>query len=94
MNGVNVKKLKRSFVSYKYPCKQVILIKLSERIQSLLLIYCLFSFSFSLVVYVCFPIFNNGKLEFASFGKEVLKELKEMEKVVVNGVLIAKYWYI
>jgi hypothetical protein len=43
---------------------------------------------------VWFPIFNNGKLEVASFGKEVLKELKEMEKVVVNGELIAKYWYI
>jgi hypothetical protein len=43
---------------------------------------------------VCFPISNYGKLEFASFGKEVLKELKEMEKVVVNGVLIAKCWYI
>jgi hypothetical protein len=37
---------------------------------------------------------SYGKLEFASFGKEVLRELKEMEKVVVNGVLIAKYWYI
>jgi hypothetical protein len=27
------------------------------------------------------------------FGKEVLRELKEMEKLVVNGVLIAKSWY-
>jgi hypothetical protein len=59
MNEVNVKKLEGSFVSYKYPCKQVILIKLSERIQSPLSIYCLSSFSSSLLVCTWFPISNN-----------------------------------
>jgi hypothetical protein len=59
MNEVNVKKLEGSFVSYKYPCKQVILIKLSERIQSPLSIYCLSSFSSSLLVCIWFPISNK-----------------------------------
>jgi hypothetical protein len=61
MNEINVKKLKMSFL---YPINthvsKLFLIKLKNRIQSPLSIYCLSSFSFSLLVCLVFNFQQIG----------------------------------